>query len=237
PGLAPGQSGEIKVSAGEKVEGVIIDLEAGGAVRGGVVLRGSGKPVSGAQVSFKSTSSRSDPWGTASASTEVDGSFVLGNIPAGVVDLFVYHADYAQGSLPGVQIREGETAQVTLELGAGGGVRGTVTRGGKPLAGARVALRKSDQSLQGPKDAVTESEGRFEVKGLPAGDYVLSLLLPAGKGSRGMRMAEKQNVTVFEGQVSEVEVVEAEVASIHLTGRVSSGGEALRGGSIQVIQP
>jgi protocatechuate 3,4-dioxygenase beta subunit len=238
-GFAPSKSAEIKVKAGERVEGVTIDLLAGGTVRGVVVLRGSGKPVSGARVSYKALSSRSEPWespwGMTSANTEPDGSFTLEGVTPGMVDLIVYHAQYAQGTLSGLQIREGEAAQVTVELGAGGGARGTVTRGGTPVAGARVELKKTDDPSQVTKEAMTDAQGRFEIMGLPPGDYLLYLSLP-GKANRGSRRVEKQSLTVLEGQVSEIEIAEAEIASIRLTGRVLSGGEPLKGGRIQILQ-
>jgi uncharacterized GH25 family protein len=234
PGFAPSRSAEVAVKSGERVEGVVIDLVPGATIRGSVTAAGTGEPISGASISM--TPSRDDlmnfDWGLPGATSQPDGSFVLEGVPEGTITLTATHAQYAQATVPGISVRAGGTAAARIELSAGGRIRGVVTSGGQPLSGARVNAWKSDGLTYVGKDAVTGPDGRFEIKPLPAGDYMLGV---QRGGRRGGFNPRQERVTVADGQVSEVTLDEG--AGIHLSGIVTQGGVGVGGGNIMAMQP
>ncbi|HEY9285784.1 MAG TPA: carboxypeptidase regulatory-like domain-containing protein [Pyrinomonadaceae bacterium] len=82
---------------------------------------------------------------------------------------------------------------------AGGQVAGTVTDPkGALVVGAAVALLDpvSNQTFT----AVTDSQGRYQIAGLPAGSYVLTV------SARGFRDARRENVRVEEGRAAAADV-------------------------------
>src|SRR5262245_21178403 len=82
-----------------------------------------------------------------------------------------------------------------------GAVRGTVTDdNGLPLESATVTVTSAAQNVKG-RGAVTDSEGRFQVGTLPAGnDYVVAAVFP---GFAGVTLT---NVEVSAGQTSLVKI-------------------------------
>src|SRR6185503_12543271 len=50
-GLAPGKSAQFTVKEGDRLEGIVIDLDTGARVQGVVVVAATGQPLAGANVS------------------------------------------------------------------------------------------------------------------------------------------------------------------------------------------
>ncbi len=92
------------------------------------------------------------------------------------LDLFLHRYDPATGAE--VEVRQAtlpaelEATELTLPL-AGGSLRGRVTSGGAPIAGARVRLRTLDHVTCAA--ARTRGDGTFSIPHLPAGVYSLVL--------------------------------------------------------------
>jgi protocatechuate 3,4-dioxygenase beta subunit len=234
PGFAVGQSEALTVAAGERREGVTIDLEPGGTIEGVVFLAGSGLPVEGARVQAVEANRKENWWNPgreASALSGQDGSFVLEGVTPGTVEVRAEHPEYAAGSAPGIAVRSRGKTQVRIELRAGGTVRGLVERGGKPMAGTQVYLQY--RSGAGPqKSAVTAADGTFEIKGLLPGEYTATA---SAMGRRGAGWQMTEGVSVVEGQTVELRFSETG-AAIRLSGRVLSGDVPVSGGSLFFAQ-
>src|SRR5260221_8989793 len=100
-------------------------------------------------------------------------------------------------------------------MSAGGTIRGTVESGGQPLALAPVRASPSGAGKDAGKKTRTDSQGRFELTGLAAGEY---LVVVAGRAGTAIR----RTVTVAEDQV--VELALAEGGGPRLFGRVTTHG-------------
>ena len=232
PGYAPSDSAPIVVKTGEQVDGVVIDLTVGATIRGVVTVRGTGAAIEGASVTYLSPQRQ---WygNQSSATTDAEGAFTLEGVPAGTVDVTATHGQFAQGYARGIAVRAGDTAQARIEMGVGGGIRGTVTYAGKPVQGAGVySMKKSSGPMDNVyKNVTTDAEGRYEISGLPEGEYSVNANRP---GRSGGSSSMHREATVIEGQVAQVDL--GEEAGIRLSGRVISGGEPIKVRWIQVMQ-
>jgi hypothetical protein len=129
-----------------------------------------------------------------------------------------------------VTVRAGAVSEARIEVSAGGTIRGTVTRAGGPVPGAQVWASPIGAASFGSKNTTTGPQGSFEIKGVLAGHYRVTVMPP------GRRVGNLQSeVTVVEGQVAEVHFSEAR--GIRLHGTVRAGGAPVSGGGIYAAQP
>ncbi|MBX9399688.1 carboxypeptidase regulatory-like domain-containing protein [Lysobacter sp. BMK333-48F3] len=138
-----------------------------GQIAGAVFDADSGLPVAQAQIALA---------GAANAGVSgADGGFVLENVAAGTYTVTVAHVGYAD-HVGQVVVEGGSTSQlgrILLRLAdQTAALRGTVSdsRSAQPLAGASV-------QLSGPLDTQTQTDaqGRYELIGLPAGQYTIQV--------------------------------------------------------------
>ncbi len=231
PGFAPSRSAQFTVKAGERLEGIEIPLDVGGTIEGVVVLAGTSEPLDGARINVLN-SSREGGWTPMPSSTsDLEGKFSIDGVPNGTLSLQVNHPKYAARTVAGIAVASGSTSRVRVELTAGGSIRGLVSRDGQAVAGVRVNAWKNDgvQEYVG-KDAATKTDGTYEIKGLPAGEYAVGVV----RDRRGGGFQSQERATVFEGQATEVNFDEE--AGIRLTGRVLTGGTPVSGGRVNAIR-
>jgi hypothetical protein len=112
-----------------------------------------------------------DPALSRKAATDANGRFDLLNVAPGTFDLSVRAAGFAAARVPGIEIPEGpgpvDLGTVVLEGEAV--VSGLVrSSDGRPLEGAAIHVVPSESPPGGPAgvpDAVSDTEGRFEIHG------------------------------------------------------------------------
>jgi len=122
-------------------------------------------------------------------------------VPHGTYQVRAVHASFAPFVGRGVNLSAGhDTSGYAITLSTGGGVRGTVSHGGVPTAGAMVMLSNADTM----KQTTTDSQGRFEISGLPAGTYMVMSMRIDGPDEDAM--PRPQSVTVVADQISEIEI-------------------------------
>ncbi|MBK9036298.1 MAG: carboxypeptidase regulatory-like domain-containing protein [Myxococcales bacterium] len=148
----------ITLARGAAVSGRVVD-EAGAAVAGARVVATS------ASEPFPVTDPRKD--GVISAA---DGTFTVAALAAGSYRLTVTDGSHAEAATTpfggdGASPRRG----LTIVMGAGGVVRGSVTDAtGAPVAGADVSVVTRGHVFWRPRrQAFTDSDGRFAIGGLP----------------------------------------------------------------------
>lgn len=178
----PGQSTE-------PVEAILVGVEskedvtlvlAGGATIRGVV---SGLPDASRAGVNVNASGPKDYW--ASARTGADGRFELTGAPAGTISLRATAGDLlsrstrsAHGS---VTIAEGQReAEAEVVFEGNGALYGRVSRGGQPVADARVFVGGRSGSAGG--SGRTDESGAYRVEGLEPGDYNVSVQPGSGGG-------------------------------------------------------
>ncbi|MEO8698852.1 MAG: carboxypeptidase regulatory-like domain-containing protein [Kofleriaceae bacterium] len=162
----------IQIGAGDAEAKVA--LVPGAPVSGRVVdERGNG--VGGARVRYSGASDWSQQGNDRldGATTTGDGSFKLAALPAGSFRFVATHAEHAPGTSALVTL-DGKTAQdnITITLAAGATVKGRVVDASKqPVASARVrigaAANRRAMIFDAPRQAYSDANGMFEIKGLP----------------------------------------------------------------------
>ncbi len=150
----------------------------------------SSAPIGGARVMLRVLGQRYGA--TSRATTNADGGFVFYGIPPGSrVALTVEHEQYAAAQ---ELTLAGESTLVDLYVPAGLRLAGRVLdERGEPVDGARVRLLKSRTTSRHrpwrplPASVESDAEGRFEITGIAAGDYVLEA---RAEGFAELAMAE-----------------------------------------------
>ena len=151
--------------------------------------------------------------GEGAVRTGRDGSFRVTRLAPGENQrLDVRHDEYEERAIGGISLSPGGTRSgVSVVLRRGLSVRGLVKdEEGRPLAGAEVNLSSVrnlragrggvQMSFSGPGNQVrreTGADGRFEFRGLKAGDYTVSARRP------GFSRATVDPVNVAEGRATE----------------------------------
>ncbi|MDX2176656.1 MAG: carboxypeptidase regulatory-like domain-containing protein [Candidatus Sumerlaeia bacterium] len=180
----------------------------------GVVRAEAGGTIEGATV-------RARPRGDAKkelakAASGADGAYALGGLRAGLeVDLHAEAPGYAPlGPVPAVA----GTGRNVLTLGYGGAINGVaewLDRTGDPPAGLAVEARLEGADPPRSWTTRTRDDGRFRLRGLPAGKYDVALRDPKLVVDPPVRVevaagkpAPEAKLRVYEGLAFEVRVLE-----------------------------
>lgn len=217
PGFAVSRSEPIAVQAGERRDGVVIELAPEGILQGVVVLRSSGEPVEGAEVLRRPAAA--SPWGRERENTDRAGRFTLHHLPAGALDLLIRHEHYPSAQIEGIEIKTGETKVVKLELSPGGSIRGLVRCEGRPLAETTILVNAPIDLERISKSSATDASGRFEISGLPPGEYDLQAI----HWTEGaIELWARRKVRVEDSQTARVEV-DLEKKGARIFGQITGG--------------
>jgi uncharacterized GH25 family protein len=183
PGLAcvHGLKGDLAV--GETAAGLSVQMMPSAQLRGRVVGP-TGMGIAGARVSVDATTVSGSDLATghrrimrfypvkASVLSSPDGTFELGPVPSWKWTATVAHEEY----LPWRGLLSTDPAEVLLS--AGSAVSGEVVDArGFPVQNARVTLRAPDGSARTLR---TDTRGRFDCTGFPAGARIVALVHAAG---------------------------------------------------------
>ncbi|MCP3916754.1 MAG: hypothetical protein GY711_14455 [bacterium] len=198
----------------------------------------TGTPIEGALVRIRRVAEEGEKPETQRGTTGTEGLARFDPLLPGAYEARADHAAHALavqlqvlGALTedaewtSITVTAEEAAQLRLELPGLGTVGGGVTSNGEPLVNASVSLRSVDEDEEltvmldvqdelgngagRPKDE-TGGDGRFQLVGVPQGDYVLRVRHPE------LAMPEEVELTVAAG-FNEVEVRASTTA---VTGRV-----------------
>jgi len=194
----------LQVGAG--AHSVKLILMPGAAVAGRVVdEKGSGVP--GARVTFHGASDWSQQADARydAALTGADGSFKFAALPSGSFRFAASHPEYAPGQTAMVTL-DGKHDQsgVTITLGAGATVRGTVVdTAGKPVASARVRIGRASRRgmiFEPPRQAYSDGDGAFELRGLPRHELTAVAMHETGA-------SKSEDLDTTNGDVANVKLV------------------------------
>ena len=170
--------GKITVRAGEVTE---VDVQLDYGVRlAGIVIDPDREPIAGANINIRIEAGDASAW--ESVTTEKDGTFEKGGLPAGEVQLTISEDGFAAETLELGRIEKGTSRDdFEIELSLGISVEGLVTWGdGRPAAGAKVSVSQDDEDrdywywgADGNQETDADSSGAFKFSGLEANDCTL----------------------------------------------------------------
>jgi|GEM_PF-6963068 hypothetical protein len=107
-----------------------------------------------------------------------DGRYFFANLPAGIYDLVVYSlkAPWRAASALAIRIGQKKRIQPEISLHTAAPLRGSVSGGARPVAGATVVLRSRSSLVRHRQ--TTDAGGYFHFAPLPLGDYRLEVWAP-----------------------------------------------------------
>jgi hypothetical protein len=172
-------------------------LQAGGAIHGRLAYASGGAPNR-----FTIALGLSAPHAIASD----DGSFALGDVPAGTVRLVASGADFVASTVPELVVEPGKDTDVgTLTVARGRSISGhVVDRNGRPVGNAKVVAATrivgSGRSLDGMpaelgehlqgKTTTTDEQGAFLLSGVGEGALVVAAEHPSAGRSNILPVAD-----------------------------------------------
>ncbi len=184
-GHAPSFSEAFEIVYGQELTGIVVQLKAGGILRGRVV-DANGKGIAGARIKSHDTEYSDDPFWRSlpafpSQATEMEvrssasGDFELSGLAAATYQIDVRHAKYAQTIRTKIVVTDGELVEIPdVQLASGATVQGAVYGpSGKGLAGAMVQLQleASADDFAVNLSSRTDSQGRYTFEHVPPGSY------------------------------------------------------------------
>ena len=131
----------------------VVNAQETGTVVGQLVDAESGDPLIGANVLLEST--------TIGASTDIDGTFIITNVPVGTYTVMVMYVGYAETKVENVQVTSGESAKVNLAVKPEAIQTEEVVVEAKMLENNEASLLKKRQKSNSISDAISaEAIGR-----------------------------------------------------------------------------
>lgn len=163
-------------------------------LRGTVVSAATGLPVQGVTVSISEIAD-------ITATSDSNGKWGFAKVAAGTYTLNFAHSDYQPRSEAGVEVAQGETTELEVQLtpaAATGIVAGTVMQGAMPVQNARVEADGFPALF-----ANTDINGNYSIANIPAGARTIRATLPPPSPM----LPQTQNVNVATGVQTEVNFV------------------------------
>lgn len=159
-GLVPSANADVVVEALTATRGVVLRLQPGARVHGRVMA--AGEPVAGVHLRANLVGSRKS---AQPAVTDAQGQFELLGAPLGNLSFDAYPNTVVA---PRTLLVEAADQRVEIEVEPLARVRGTVLYQGKPVPDAVVDTEPGSQR------ANSDAEGRFEIRGVEAGEYIVT---------------------------------------------------------------
>lgn len=240
-----GESAVFEIAEGESKLGISIVLKPGTRF-GGQVVNGKGQPVVGARVTLRLLPPKDDPMASAFSQmpdeftppdhevhTGDDGKFEMRSVVPGAYALAASAEGLAPARDPNIEIVAGRDYMAyRAVLSQGGCIVGTAQSGGKIKKGLQVTAM--GEGL-GQRMAKAEEDGHFELCGLAAGTYQVSVFdMDEQMRGGGMNFStpRMKSVEVKENQTTEVDFAPAADA-----GSISGTIHGVRGMTSIVVRP
>jgi large repetitive protein len=163
---------------------LVIGIPAGGTIRGRVVDKGTGRPITSFEVgpSGERRGAGMVMMGPANLTRfqSDDGSFELENIPEGSLELLAQAPGYVSARMPGVEVKPGGvTDEVEIKLEPGTRITGRVLGpDGSPVSRARISKVAESSAEAFPvarsnETVASDGDGNYVMEGLPEGEVEL----------------------------------------------------------------
>ncbi|MBE7162981.1 MAG: carboxypeptidase regulatory-like domain-containing protein, partial [Williamsia herbipolensis] len=156
------------------------------------LLAAGGAPLADTSVSVTRTGREYD---YREATTDADGTFDIGSLPAGRYQVCADTSDGPSGAdglgyagrclKQPLRVVDGATTTRTVTLAVGAALSGTVrSTAGTPVSGAEILVEGSRRGYYGYGFATTDSRGHWSVAGLATGDYRVCAQMEEARAKR-----------------------------------------------------
>jgi protocatechuate 3,4-dioxygenase beta subunit len=174
----------VHAEVGTLAKEVICEVVPSAHVRGAVL--NAGKGVVGARVVLTPRGSARS-WVNVQAVTQADGTFEIDDVSSGEYVPSVEGYALMSGRSPNIKVDESSEHHLTIEVEKLASISGRITRNGESVDGAQVRA--------GSHSAVSNSDGYYQLAGLPAGTYAIY-----AESSQTQAFSNGPNVTVLGGE-------------------------------------
>lgn len=195
----------INIAKGSVLEDITVIVESAsqrGSLAGTVVAVATGAPVERFAVRVLKVDAPGETSPRLGVATAENGAFLIEDITAGVATVEVKAEGYGPQVFQ-IDIRPGQTTEVSIKLEAEGILKGRVQRNGRPSGYGYIGFPE----LEGNFHAGTDGNGHFEVKGLPAGTHRVRFTMWLYEDQRGGAQAIYfDTVEIVPGQITSIDV-------------------------------
>ncbi len=185
--------------------GVVIDVGPNNVIRG--VVQAAGRPVAGAAIVV---SARAPQLGSRGYNSSVggtadgDGRFEIPGVVGTDVAIHAHQPDIGSAQWGPGKLEAALAGPVTLQLRTGASLAGQVrTAEGRPAAGALVRCGFAGETGYRDMKATADADGRYLMKGLPAGD--VGVEVRAADDDRG-RAGRSVSIRLAAGEQTRLDV-------------------------------
>jgi protocatechuate 3,4-dioxygenase beta subunit len=221
-GTRPLRVKDVVVLPGEPTDVGTHELERGRKLSGTVVDLRNGAPIAGAAVRVHAGAGAmlGDDETLGTAVTDADGRFSVGGLSEGTMEVRAEHADYAAGRETTTLSQDEPDERLTIRLGQGGLLRGTVRdETEQPSPGRSIGVTEGGSGFSTDNVVRTNDAGDYRVERLRPGAYRLMLYPEPGAASMNMQF---KTATVREGEETVVDFDSG--VEIAFSGRILRGG-------------
>lgn len=232
---------EIKVEAGQVLEGIDLTLDEEGGVIGGTVFAADSGSVAGATVTLLEASSPAEALMMLASNAvpedrirrvDTDGVFSFDSLPAGEFVVIAQHPGYPTAQSELIILEEGGREEnVRVRFGAGGGIEGYVYSEGQAVPGA-VLLVVGNGTTQNTN---TDESGYYYLDGLSSGVYQAMVTDVSSGDLSSIYDARGVQLNVEEGVVTRYDFGTQEGARIE--GQCVPGPTNMLGGRAVLVRP
>jgi hypothetical protein len=232
---------EIKVEAGQVLEGIELMLDEKGGVIAGTVFAADGRSVQGASVTLLEASSPAEAL-MMLASNAVpedhiqqvggDGAFMFDSLPASEYVIVAQHPNYPNAQSELIVLEEGGRQEnVRVRFGAGGALEGYVYSEGQAMPNAVILVVGNGIT----QHSTTDASGYYYLDGLATGVYQAMVTDVSSGDLTSIYDARGVQVTVEEGVATRYDFGTQEGARIE--GQCIPGPMNMLGGRAVLQRP
>jgi hypothetical protein len=113
---------------------------------------------------------------------------VLKDLARATKSVSAYHEEHQPGGVVNVDLSKDAPEPVTITLGGGGAIEGSVRLGDQPVDGAHIQLLIENGPQTGRTAARTDAQGRYTLPDIPACDGQIRAGIALGPGTMNERM-------------------------------------------------
>lgn len=162
---------ELTIGSCESVSPVRLVMSPGGGIAG-VARDSNGKPIANARLSVSKRSI-----GFVNTMSDAEGKYSFDKLPVGKISMELLYDGRKTFQI--AEVKSGEVTQhdISLPPQGTGKLRGRVTAGGRPLAGAQILVATSLGGEAGLAMyyPTTDSDGMYHIDAMTPGSYVLNV--------------------------------------------------------------